>query len=100
MLEGVLYRRRRETDPRCSTGIGGKRSARLIFNTCTGPAINASLIDLGDRSPLVNASIMETRILPKLPVANALWKAQPDLPTASEARSCWRRAPTPPSATR
>ncbi len=23
--------------------------------------------------------------LPKLPVANALWKAQPDLPTASEA---------------
>ena len=30
-------------------GIGGKADpARLIFNTRTGPAINASLIDLGD----------------------------------------------------
>ncbi len=70
-------------------GIGGKADpARLIFDTRTGPAINASLIDLGDRFRLlVNCvdAVETPHSLPKLPVANALWKAQPDLPTASEA---------------
>lgn len=70
-------------------GIGGKDDpARLIFNTQTGPAIVASLIDLGDRYRLlVNCidTVKTPHSLPKLPVANALWKAQPDLPTASEA---------------
>ncbi|UYU32572.1 L-arabinose isomerase [Siccibacter colletis] len=70
-------------------GIGGKADpARLIFSTTTGPAINASLIDLGDRFRLlVNCvdAVPTPHDLPKLPVANALWKAQPDLPTASEA---------------
>ncbi len=69
-------------------GIGGKDDpARLIFNTQTGPAIVASLIDLGDRYRLlVNCidTVKTPHSLPKLPVANALWKAQPDLPTASE----------------
>ena len=48
----------------------------------------ASLIDLGDRFRLlVNCidTVQTPHSLPKLPVANALWKAQPDLPTASEA---------------
>ncbi|NDJ58954.1 L-arabinose isomerase [Enterobacteriaceae bacterium 4M9] len=70
-------------------GIGGKDDpARLIFSTKTGPAINASLIDLGDRFRLlVNCvdTVEAAHQLPKLPVANALWKAQPDLPTATEA---------------
>lgn len=71
-------------------GIGGKADpARLIFNTQTGPALVASLIDLGDRFRLL-VNTVETvptpHDLPKLPVANALWKAQPDLCTASEAR--------------
>jgi L-arabinose isomerase len=70
-------------------GIGGKDDpARLIFSTTTGPAINASLIDLGDRFRLlVNCvdAVEAPHALPKLPVANALWKAQPDLPTAVEA---------------
>ncbi len=71
-------------------GIGGKADpARLIFNTQTGPAIVASLIDPGDRFRLL-VNTIETvptpHDLPKLPVANALWKAQPDLRTASEAR--------------
>ena len=70
-------------------GIGGKADpARIIFNTQTGPAIVASLIDLGDRFRLL-VNTIETvptpHDLPKLPVANALWKAQPDLRTASEA---------------
>lgn len=62
-------------------GIGGKDDpARLIFNTQTGPAIVASLIDLGDRYRLlVNCidTVKTPHSLPKLPVANALWKAQP-----------------------
>ncbi|MEN3753578.1 L-arabinose isomerase [Mangrovibacter yixingensis] len=70
-------------------GIGGKEDpARLIFSTKTGPAINASLIDMGDRFRLlVNCvdAVEAPHALPKLPVANALWKAQPDLNTASEA---------------
>ena len=70
-------------------GIGGKADpARLIFNTQTGPAIVASLIDLGDRFRLlVNTieTVATPHDLPKLPVANALWQAQPDLRTASEA---------------
>ncbi|WP_312803078.1 L-arabinose isomerase [Atlantibacter hermannii] len=70
-------------------GIGGKDDpARLIFSSKTGPGINASLIDLGDRFRLlVNCvdTVEAPHALPKLPVANALWKAQPDLTTASEA---------------
>lgn len=70
-------------------GIGGKADpARLIFSTRSGPAINASLIDLGDRFRLlVNAveALDTPHPLPKLPVANALWKALPDLYTAAEA---------------
>lgn len=70
-------------------GIGGKADpARLIFATATGPAVNVSLIDVGDRFRLlVNQveAIKTPHALPKLPVANALWRAQPDLPTASEA---------------
>ncbi len=70
-------------------GIGGKDDpARLIFSSKTGPGINASLIDLGDRFRLlVNCvdTVEAPHALPKLPVANALWRAQPDLTTASEA---------------
>ncbi|STV96225.1 L-arabinose isomerase [Klebsiella michiganensis] len=59
-------------------GIGGKADpARIIFNTQTGPAIVASLIDLGDRYRLLVNTIETVKTpheLPKLPVANALWK--------------------------
>lgn len=70
-------------------GIGGKADpARLIFSTPAGRAINASVIDLGDRFRLlVNVvdAIEQPEPLPKLPVARALWRAQPSLATASEA---------------
>ena len=64
-------------------GIGGKADpARLIFNTAAGAALNASLIDLGDRfRMIVNAvDVVEPdEPLPKLPVARALWRPHPDL---------------------
>lgn len=70
-------------------GIGGKADpARLIFSTPAGPAVNASLIDMGDRFRLlVNQvdTIEQPKPLPKLPVARAIWRAQPSLATAAEA---------------
>ncbi|WP_215786036.1 L-arabinose isomerase [Pantoea dispersa] len=70
-------------------GIGGKADpARLIFSTPAGRAVNASIIDMGDRFRLlVNVvdTIEQPQALPKLPVARALWRAQPSLATASEA---------------
>nr|WP_302444248.1 L-arabinose isomerase [Hafnia alvei] len=70
-------------------GIGGKADpARLLFSTPAGAALNASLIDLGDRFRLlVNCvdTVEQPRDLPKLPIARAIWKAQPSLATAAEA---------------
>lgn len=70
-------------------GIGGKSDpARLIFATRRGPAVNVSLIDLGDRFRLiVNCvnTVDAPQPVPNLPVACAVWQAEPDLPTAAEA---------------
>jgi len=68
-------------------GIGGKSDpVRLVFDAAAGPAVNASLIDLGDRFRLV-ANVVDIvepyQPLPKLPVARALWKPRPDLETAA-----------------
>ena len=63
-------------------GIGGKEDpVRLVFDSQTGPAINASLIDLGNRYRLiVNAGDVAPidEPLPKLPVARAFWVPQPN----------------------
>ena len=73
----------------CPLSMGNREDpARLVFTAKEGHGIATSLIDLGDRFRLL-VNTIETvptpHDLPKLPVANALWKAQPDLPTASEA---------------
>lgn len=67
-------------------GIGGKEDpARLIFDTTTGPAINASLIDLGNRFRLIvnKVEAVEAKPLPKLPVARVLWDPKPNLRVAA-----------------
>ena len=73
--------------------IGGKEDpVRLVFEAASGPAVNASLIDLGNRFRLVVAEIdvvKPPRPLPRLPVARALWKCRPDFKTACGA---WIRA--------
>jgi L-arabinose isomerase len=59
-----------------------------VFNGAAGPALNASLIDLGNRFRLlVNTvdGIEPSRPLPKLPVARVLWKPHPDFKTACAA---------------
>jgi L-arabinose isomerase len=69
--------------------IGGKSDpARLVFNVGAGPAVNASLIDLGNRFRLVVNEVEAVAVkeaLPRLPVARALWVPKPDLKTAAAA---------------
>lgn len=70
-------------------GIGGKEDpARLVFDVNNGPAINVSLIDLGNRFRLLVNEVEAVRpehALPKLPVARVLWDPKPNLQTAAEA---------------
>lgn len=67
-------------------GIGGKADpARLVFDAPAGPALNASLVDLGNRFRLILNevdAITPPQPLPKLPVARAVWKCRPDFKTA------------------
>ena len=70
-------------------GIGGKADpVRLVFNSAPGKALNASLIDMGNRfRMLVNEveAVKPEHDLPKLPVARVLWKPLPDMKTACAA---------------
>jgi L-arabinose isomerase len=69
--------------------IGGKADpVRLMFDTPPGPAINASVIDMGDRFRLLVNEVdvvPPDEPLPKLPVARAVWVPRPNLPTAAAA---------------
>lgn len=62
--------------------------ARLVFTSKEGPAVAASLIDLGDRFRLIINDVdckKTEKPMPKLPVATAFWTPQPDLQTGAEA---------------
>jgi L-arabinose isomerase len=71
-------------------GIGGKADpVRLVFNVAGGAALNASLIDMGNRFRLlVNTvtAVSPKRDLPKLPVARVLWKPHPNM---NDALAAW-----------
>ena len=65
--------------------IGGKEDpVRLVFDAPNGPALNASLIDLGARFRLLINEVVavDHPPLPKLPVARAVWECKPDFKTA------------------
>ena len=70
-------------------GIGGKADpVRLVFDVAGGPALNASMIDMGNRFRLlINEveAVAPTEKLPKLPVARVLWKPLPDMNTGCAA---------------
>jgi L-arabinose isomerase len=81
-----------DAKPKCEIhplGIGGKADpVRLVFNSGAGSAINASVIDMGNRFRiLVNEveAVNPEHDLPNLPVARVLWKPQPDMYTACSA---------------
>ena len=69
--------------------IGGKADpVRLIFDANTGPAIGASIMDMGQRFRMV-ANVVDVvptdEPLPNLPVARALWLPRPNLKVAAAA---------------
>ncbi len=69
--------------------IGGKADpVRLVFTVGSGPAINVSIIDIGNRFRMI---VNEVDVVPpekpltKLPVASAVWVPRPNLQTAAGA---------------
>ncbi|PWU00420.1 MAG: L-arabinose isomerase [Bacteroidetes bacterium] len=75
-----------ENTPSCEIhplGIGGKADpVRLVFNVAGGPALNASIIDMGNRFRLLLNqvhAVSPPHDLPKLPVARVLWRPYPDM---------------------
>ena len=69
--------------------IGGKADpVRLVFDAKSGPAIGASMMDMGNRFRMVanEVDVAPTDApLPKLPVARALWRPRPNLKVAAAA---------------
>jgi L-arabinose isomerase len=69
--------------------IGGKADPpRLVFDSQTGPAVCASLVEMGNRLRLIVSAVdvvSPDEPLPKLPVARAVWAPRPDLKTAAAA---------------
>jgi len=69
--------------------IGGKADpVRLVFTAATGKAVNATVVDLGNRfRMLVNQVnlIPPQHDLPKLPVARGVWIPEPNLKVAATA---------------
>jgi len=74
-------------------GIGGKADpARLVFNTTVGAGLNAALMDFGNRFRLLvnEVDVVKTpQPMPKLPVAQAVWKCRPNF---EDACACWIHA--------
>ena len=60
----------------------------MVFNAHAGDAVNASLIDLGNRFRLLVNEVKVVKVpkpLPKLPVARAVWQCKPDFKSACAA---------------
>lgn len=70
-------------------GIGGREDpVRLVFDSPAGPAINASLVDMGNRFRLIVNEVLAVEPLaelPRLPVARVLWEPKPNLDVAATA---------------
>jgi L-arabinose isomerase len=70
-------------------GIGGKADpVRLVFNVRSGPALNASVLDMGSRfRMLVNEvdAVQPDKPMSKLPVARVVWIPRPNLKIAAAA---------------
>jgi L-arabinose isomerase len=70
-------------------GIGGKAApCRLVFTAAPGPAVAATLVDMGGRMRLIVHevdAIKAEHAMPKLPVARALWVPRPDFRRGAQA---------------
>ncbi len=70
-------------------GIGGKTDpCRLVFDAAPGPAVGATLVDMGGRMRMIVSEhdvVKPDHPLPKLPTARAVWIPRPNLQTSAEA---------------
>ena len=70
-------------------GIGGKADpARLVFSVPSGPALNAALMDFGNRFRLLINEVdcvAPEHEMPQLPVARAVWQCRPSFEDACAA---------------
>ncbi len=70
-------------------GIGGKADpCRLVFDAGTGPAVNATLVDMGGRMRMIVNEVdvvKPEQPMPRLPVARAVWSPRPDFKRGCEA---------------
>jgi L-arabinose isomerase len=70
-------------------GIGGKGDpCRLVFEAAPGPAVGATLVDMGGRMRLIVNEldlVQAPEAMPKLPVARAVWIPRPDFKRSAEA---------------
>ena len=70
-------------------GIGGKADpVRLVFTSPAGPAVVASIVDMGNRFRMIVNEvevIVPKQPLPKLPVARTFWVPKPGLKIAAAA---------------
>lgn len=77
----------------CPLSMGSREDpARLVYTCRTGKAIATSLVDIGNRFRLIINEVECLPVpeaMPKLPVATAYWRPDPDLITGAEA---WIRA--------
>ncbi len=73
----------------CPLSMGNREDpARLVFTAKAGHGVACSLVDLGTRFRLIInevESLKQEVPMPKLPVATALWKPEPNLITGAEA---------------
>lgn len=97
--EGILQSHMLEVCPSISNGpVGikvsplsmGKREdpARLVFTSKPGRGVAASLVDMGNRFRLLINEVEclpQDILMPKLPVASAFWRPEPNLATGAEA---------------
>jgi L-arabinose isomerase len=61
---------------------------RLVFDAAAGPAVAATMVDMGNRFRMIINQVDAVPMdqpLPRLPVARALWAPQPDLKTSASA---------------
>ena len=69
-------------------GIGGKADpCRLVFDAAAGPAVNATLVDMGGRMRMILNEVDVLPVdhpMPKLPVARAVWVPRPDFKRGCE----------------
>ncbi len=97
--EGILQAHMLEVCPTIADGKVGvkvnplsmgnrEEPARLVFTSKPGKGVATSLIDLGNRFRLIINDVeclKQDTPMPKLPVASAFWRPEPDLATGAEA---------------